>query len=167
MAGVGQRLNITVFEFGSYGYLAPAGSSSSSVDPGGSASAAAASADVECVVVVEPESRQGINICPRARRQRSGGYASTNRSVELYFKRVGSKPTPLFTHHTSAAAAGSQRQQHQQSDDRRFIVQFTGMHSLVFIALCVSERGQNEAITWEKIHECVIASKPCMAYSPV
>jgi hypothetical protein len=149
-ARIGQRLNITVYEFGYGHYLtkpssgdhlssaAAAGSSSSSSSGAAAPSSSSLSAsqqpsEVECVVVSEPDTRRRMNLCPRARRMRTEVYVSLNNSVEIYFKRVGagglgSMPMPHHLTHKQQ----QQQQQHQQVsqqlvlDDRRFLVQFTG-----------------------------------------
>jgi hypothetical protein len=105
----GQRLNVTVFDFG---YGAAPGSNPSHVTGNGPPEA-------ECdlfVVLSEPEVRRRVKVCPSSRRVRSGVYLSINRSVEIYFKRVGMAPSQQY-----------------QTDDRRLLVKYTGQSDLEIV----------------------------------
>ena len=132
-ANVGQRFNITVYEFG-YGHpptrpittgdrgpLPPVGTDVQSL----SLQAASAAGEVECVVISDLDARRRVNICPRARRMRSETFVSTNNTVEVFFKRVSAGTVSgNQLHHVTASR--QQSAQHRSLDDRRFLVKFTG-----------------------------------------
>jgi len=95
----GQRLNFTVFDFGYNRYRQIGGSPAApAVGPPLPETAA------ECghfLVLVEPEARRRVKICPSGWRMRGGAFISRNNTVEIYFKRMS-------------------------ADEHHFLVQFSG-----------------------------------------
>jgi len=96
----GQRLNFTVFDFGysRYHHQATGVPGAAAAVPPLSETAAVCG---HFLVLVEPEARRRVKICPSGWRMRGGAYISRNNTVEVYFKRMS-------------------------TDDHRFLVQFSG-----------------------------------------
>jgi len=96
----GQQLNFTVFDFGYNRYRQATGGS-----PGANVAVPPLpETAAECghfLVLVEPEARRRVKICPSGWRMRGGAYISRNNTVDVYFKRMS-------------------------TDDHRFLVQFSG-----------------------------------------